>query len=91
MKKEIVQTVLVCDWCGSEKNVRSYMFRRKYYDGHRNDEEDTSIELCAKCQIRAYESLMLCGSDGGMISGGVAPLAIRSEQALWELHDDRTN
>lgn len=57
MKKEVVRTVLVCDWCGSEGNVRSYTFRRKYYDGHRNDEEDASIELCARCQRKAYEIL----------------------------------
>lgn len=58
MKKEIVRTVLVCDWCGSEEKVRSYTFRSKYYDGHRNDEDDASIELCAKCQHKAYDRLI---------------------------------
>lgn len=57
MKKEITKTVLVCDWCGSEGNVRSYTFRRKYYDGHRTEEEDASIELCEKCQVKAYRTL----------------------------------
>ncbi len=61
MKKEIVQTVIFCDWCGSQENVRSYTFRRRYYDGHRNDEEDASIELCAECQRKAYENLQKIG------------------------------
>lgn len=61
MKKEVVRTVLVCDWCGSEENVRSYTFRRTYYDGHRNDEEDANLELCAKCQRKAYEGLQKIG------------------------------
>ena len=59
MKKEIVRTVLVCDWCGSENKVRSYTFRHRDYDGHRNDEEDVSIELCAECQHTAYEDLQV--------------------------------
>ena len=61
MKKEVMRTVLVCDWCGQETNVRSYTFRRRYFDGHRNDEEDVSIELCAACQIKAYEGLQKIG------------------------------
>ena len=57
MKKEVMRTVLVCDWCGTEVNVRSYTFRRKFYDGHKNDEEDVSLELCKRCQCKAYEIL----------------------------------
>lgn len=57
MKKEITNTVLICDGCGSKENVRSYVFRKRYNDGHKNDEEDVTIELCSKCQIKAYRTL----------------------------------
>lgn len=65
MKREITKTVLVCDWCGSEENVRSYTFRRRYYDGHRNEEEDASIELCTACQRKAYAILQSADHSGG--------------------------
>ena len=58
MKREITKTVLVCDWCGSEEAVRPYTFRHAYMDeDERPSEEDVSLELCAACQNRAYESL----------------------------------
>lgn len=58
MKREIVQTVLVCDWCGSEENVRSYTFRHEYRnEDKRTSEEDVSLELCEKCQGKAFEML----------------------------------
>lgn len=62
MKREIVKTMLVCDWCGSEEDVRSYVFRHEYMDDEeRRSEEYASIELCATCQHRAYESLKMTG------------------------------
>ena len=58
MNREIVKTILVCDWCGSEINVRSYTFHHEYMDeDERPSEEDISIELCSKCQNKAYRIL----------------------------------
>lgn len=79
MKREIVQTVLVCDWCGSEENVRSYTFRHEYMDeDERPSKEDVSLELCADCQHRAYESLKSTGALaklGETIRYGIFPCA----------------
>ena len=62
MKREIVQTVLVCDWCSSEDGVRSYTFRHEYMDeDERPSEEDVSFELCVRCQGKAYEDLQVAG------------------------------
>ena len=60
MKREITKIVLVCDWCGSEEDVRSYTFRHTYMDeDERPSEEDVSFELCAECQHTAYEDLQI--------------------------------
>lgn len=57
MKKEIVRTVLVCDWCGSKENVRSYPFHTIGTDERGRTESEESVELCAFCQCKAYNIL----------------------------------
>lgn len=57
------QDILICDWCGSKDDVRSYVMQTKNYDGHRNEYSDQSIELCKKCQIQALKLLISYGKE----------------------------
>lgn len=49
---------LVCDWCDSKVSVRSYKMETKQFDGYdRNEYVTDHIELCASCQVKAFDML----------------------------------
>lgn len=59
MKKTIQQPVIVtiCDLCGNDVSVKTHAFRKKEFDGHRNEINFHEIDLCVRCEEYIWEGL----------------------------------